>query len=124
MPQMENYRSYPDMFSALAQKYGGMPIDNVLDAFARTQEENVIFTENPYIQNRRIKNISSLPVQYEYSEVAEMVQKPDANERPLRQVSHVLESTASPYFKIRKTTQDILTARKRRCGARRGWCRR
>lgn len=109
MPQMENYRSYPDMFSALAQKYGGLPIDNVLDAFARTQEENVIFTENPYIQNRRIKNISSLPVQYEYSEVAEMVQKPDANEKPLRQVSHVLESTASPYFKIRKTTQDILT---------------
>ena len=97
------------MFAGLAQKYGNLPIDSVLDAFARTQEDGVIYTENPYIQNRRVKNISSLPVQYEYNEVAEMVQKPDTNEKPLRQVSHVLESTASPYFKIRKTTQDILT---------------
>lgn len=38
-----------------------------------------------------------------------MIKKPEDNELPLRQVSHSLEATASPYFKIRKTYQDILT---------------
>jgi hypothetical protein len=104
-----DYTSYPTMIRSLVNKYGRLPMDRVMDAFARSWDESGMFTANPYIQNRRVKQISSLPVQYQYNEVADMVQAPDDNEEPLREVSHVLESTAAPYFKIRKTYQDIMT---------------
>lgn len=95
------------MFRALAAEYRDMPIESVVSAFSRVQGS--AYTENPYVQNRRVKQISSLPVEYPYDKVSEMVANPGNNEMPLRQVSHALESTASPYFKIRKTYQDILT---------------
>lgn len=104
-----DYSSYPTMIRSMVNKYGKLPMDRVMDAFARSWADDGIYTADPYIQNRRVKQISSLPVQYQYNEVAEMVQQPDENEEPLRQVSHVLESTAAPYFKIRKTYQDIMT---------------
>ena len=106
MSEMES-RSYPDLFSALAAKYSDMPMTSVIDAFVKSggDIENV----NPYIQNRRVKHISSLPAEYDYQRVADMILHPDDNEKGLRQVSHTLESTASPYFKIRKTYQDIMT---------------
>ncbi len=95
------------MFRALAAEYRDMPIESVVSAFSRVQGS--AYTENPYVQNRRVKQISSLPVEYPYDKVSEMVANPGNNEMPLRQVSHALEATASPYFKIRKTYQDILT---------------
>lgn len=95
------------MFRALAAEYRDMPIESVVSAFSRVQGS--AYTENPYVQNRRVKQISSLPVEYPYEKVSEMVANPGNNEMPLRQVSHALEATASPYFKIRKTYQDILT---------------
>ena len=100
--------TYHDMFRSLAKKYADMPIDNVIAAFGRTSV-SAGFTANPYVQNRRVKHISSLPVNYDYDKVADMITKPDENEMPLRQVSHVLESTVAPYWKIRKTYQDILS---------------
>lgn len=107
--QAIDYTSYPAMIRSLAGKYGNLPLDNVINAFGRTWGDMGVYTANPYIQNRRVKSISSLPEQYEYSKVAEMVRQPGENERPLREVSHVLESTAAPYAKIRKTYQDIMT---------------
>lgn len=104
----EGYISYHDMFRQMAQRYADMPIENVLAAFGRV-DGSAGFIGNPYVQNRRVKGISSLPVNYEYDKVAEMITKPNENEQPLRQVSHVLESTVAPYWKIRKTYQDILT---------------
>ena len=95
------------MFRALAAEYRDMPIESVVSAFSRVQGS--AYTENPYVQNRRVKQISSLPVEYPYDKVSEMVANPGSSEMPLRQVSHALEATASPYFKIRKTYQDILT---------------
>ena len=108
MKAADGYTSYPEMFRALAQKYGDMPIENVVAAFGRTTA-SAGFTANPYVQNRRVKSISSLPVNYDYDKVAEMITKPNENEMPLRQVSHVLESTVAPYWKIRKMYQDILS---------------
>lgn len=105
MQGMMGYGSYPEMFKQLAQKYQDMPMDNIISALSRTSG----FTANPYVQNRRIKAISSLPVEYSYDKVAEMIAAPNENEMPLRQVSHVLESTVAPYWKIRKTYQDVLT---------------
>lgn len=107
---VSGYSSYNEMFKSLAQKYQDVPIDNVIAAFGRTSA-GAGFTANPYVQNRRVKAISSLPVNYNYDEVAEMITKPNENEKPLRQVSHVLESTVAPYWKIRKMYQDILSYR-------------
>lgn len=100
--------SYSATFKELAQKNQDIPIDNVIAAFGRASG-NAGFIGNPYIQNRRVKAIGSLPVQYSYDKVAEMITQPDENEQPLRQVSHVLESTVAPYWKIRKMYQDLLT---------------
>lgn len=64
---------------------------------------------NPYIQNRRVKQISSLPVNFTKDKVGEMLTAPYDSEQPLRQVSHILEYTAYPLFHIRKTYQNLLT---------------
>lgn len=103
-----DYSSFPAMLRSMSGRYGDMPMGRILDAFARSAQDE-LYTANPYIQNRRVKQIGSLPVQYEYNEVADMLQQPDQNEEPLREVGHVLESTAAPYFKIRKTYQDLMT---------------
>ena len=108
MIKPKGYNSYAETFKQLALQYSDMPIENVIDALGRTGGWNG-FTANPYVQNRRVKQISSLPANYDYDKVAEMITQPDGNELPLRQVSHVLESTVAPYWKIRKTYQDIMT---------------
>lgn len=100
--------TFPSMFKQLASQYGNMPVSNLISAFSRTQLGQA-FTENPYVQNRRVKNIITPAASYEYSRVAEMISKPGENELPLRQVSHELEATAAPYQKIRTTYQNILT---------------
>lgn len=116
MKGFEGYHSYSDTFRELANKYRDMPIENVISAFGRTSVSTG-FTANPYVQNRRVKAISSLPVNYSYDKVAEMLTKPNDNEQPLREVSHVLESTVAPYWKIRKTYQDLMTYRWYTCPA-------
>lgn len=103
-----DYSSFPSMLKTMGEKYSDLPMGRIIDAFSSTVMD-VTVMGNPYIQNRRVKNISSFPVDYEYNEVAEMVQNPSDSERPLREVSHVLESTVAPYFKIRKTYQSIMT---------------
>lgn len=116
MKGFTGYSSYSDTFRELANQYKDMPIDNVVAAFGRTSA-SAGFTANPYVQNRRVKAISSLPVEYKYDKVADMITKPNENELPLRQVSHVLESTVAPYWKIRKTYQDLMTYRWYTCPA-------
>ena len=116
MKELNGQTGYHEMIRNLALKYGDMPIDNVIAALGRTSA-GMWFTENPYVQNRRVKHISSLPVNYDYDKVADMITKPDENEMPLRQVSHVLESTVAPYWKIRKMYQDLMTYRWYTCPA-------
>ena len=111
MISANGYKSYAETFRELANRFRDMPMDNIISAYARTHGTLNAFTGNPYVQNRRIKAISSLPVNYSYDKVADMITKPDENEKPLRQVSHVLESTVAPYWKIRKTYQDLMTYR-------------
>lgn len=105
----ESYSSYGefyDNFRALAQEYGGLSSDSIMAAYGRA----AAFT-NPFIQNNRVKRISSFPVEYSKDEIARMIQSPAGNEIQLRQTSHALEWTAYPYFKIRKTYQQINTYR-------------
>ena len=115
MTGYEGYHSYSETFRELANRNRDLPIENVVAAFGRVRSSG--FTADPYVQNRRVKAVSSLPVDYPYDKVAEMLTKPNDNEQPLREVSHVLESTVAPYWKIRKTYQDLMTYRWYTCPA-------
>ena len=101
-----SYGEFFDAFRALAREYGGLAPESVLAAYSRA----AAFT-NPFVQNNRVKRISSFPVQYSKNDIVKMLQSPQANEKALRQVSHALEWSAYPYFKIRKTYQSINTYR-------------
>ena len=115
MTGYEGYHSYSETFRELAKRNRDLPIENVVAAFGRVRSSG--FTADPYVQNRRVKAVSSLPVDYSYDKVAEMLTKPNDNEQPLREVSHVLEATVAPYWKIRKTYQDLMTYRWYTCPA-------
>lgn len=101
------YSSYGEFFGAmrnLAAEYGSMPIENVFSAWARASSAT-----NPFIQNRRVKSINTMPGDYQKDQIVQMLKTPDGHEQPLRAVAHGLEWTAYPYRKIRSTYQAINT---------------
>lgn len=105
------YESFPEIFGRfrkLAAENQGLPMASIVSAFAGINSGRYGMA-NPYIQNRRVKRISSLPADYSKDQVAEMLTKPYESEQPLRQVAHILEYTAYPLFHIRKTYQNLLT---------------
>ena len=104
-----SYGSYQEYFGemrSLASEYGSMPIDNVFNAWARASVQT-----NPFIQNRRVKSINTMPGDYSKDDIVGMLKSPDSSEQALRQVAHGLEWTAYPYRKIRTTYQAIGTYR-------------
>lgn len=103
--------SYPEVFARfrqLSERYGDLPAGALAGAFSRVSGTQMN-RNNPYIQNRRVKAISSLPQDYSKDSVAEMLRAPMGNEQGLRQVEHALEFTAYPLFHTRKVYQDLLT---------------
>ena len=109
----KSYRDLYAHFRTLADKYGGLPMENIISAYVRSASDRVVrpFLTDPYIQNRRVKAIQSLPVDYSKDKVAEMLRAPQESERGLREVSRSLEWTAYPLRKIRKTYTDLMTYR-------------
>lgn len=98
------YESFPEIFNRfrqLAADNQGMPMSAITSAFSGINSGRYGMA-NPYIQNRRVKQISSLPVNFTKDKVGEMLTKPYESEQPLRQVAHILEYTAYPLFHIRK----------------------
>lgn len=105
------FGSYADVFKkfqTLSERYGNLSMDGLISAFSSVTGTRYEWN-NPYIQNRRVKQIASLPVDYSKDKVAEMLIAPDNSEQPLRSVEHALEVTAYPLFHLRKVYQDILT---------------
>lgn len=97
-------------FKSLGNKYGDLNATSVRAALERaSQPFKDGFNIDPNVQNRRVKQISSLPVDTQKNEIVKMLQKPDDNEIGLRQVSNILEYTAYPLYKIRQVYQDLLT---------------
>lgn len=104
MPDTSIYGGMIRTLSELSAQYSSMPMDAVMRAYDRA-------AGNPYIQNRRIKQINTLPGDYTHDQVAEAIRDPGGNELMLRQVHQGLEATAYPMTKIRKVYTDILTYR-------------
>lgn len=104
-----NYMGYADLFSkaqSIAKRFENMDKDSVYDAMYLASID-----ADPNTHNSRVKHISSVPVDYDKDKISEMLKAPDNNERPLREAEHSLEYSAYPLFKLRKTTQDILTCK-------------
>lgn len=116
MNQLEEMRkmqlsSFPEIYQkmrSLADNYGDLPAGNLISAFAKVTSGQFSMG-NPYIQNRRVKAVSSLPRDYTKDQVVDMLRDPDGNEKPLREVAHALEYTAYPLFHLRKVYQELLT---------------
>lgn len=105
------YSSFPKIFERfrkMAAENQGIQMSSITSAFAGINSGRYGLA-NPYIQNRRVKQISSLPADFTKDQVAEMLTKPYDSEQPLRQVAHILEYTAYPLFHIRKVYQEMLT---------------
>ena len=107
------YSGLFERFRSLQKQYGDIPADNLMSAYARAHSARIQNTSlsNPYIQNRRVKAVQTLPGDFTKDEVAEMIRSPNGHEQSLRMVSHGLEYTAYPLLKIRKTYTDIMTYR-------------
>lgn len=107
--------TYPEIFKKfreLAAEYGSMPFSNLVSAYntaAGVLGIGNMYTPNPFVQNRRVKGISTRPADFSKDEVADFVQHPDTSERPLRAVEKGLEYTAYPMFHTRVVYQNLLT---------------
>jgi hypothetical protein len=98
-----------ERFKTLASEYGGLSPAGLIDSFRAVAGFGSLYTANPYVQNTRIKGISTRPASYTKQQVADMIEHPEANEKPLRAVEHGLEYTAYPLQHIRWTYQNLLT---------------
>lgn len=106
---MAGYMGYSDLFSKaqkIAKRFEGMDENTVYDAMYLASIDG-----DPNTHNSRVKHIASVPVDYDKDRIGEMLKNPDHSEQPLREAMHSLEYSAYPLFKLRKTTQDILTCR-------------
>lgn len=108
------YDSYPKIFEKireLSQQYGDMPTSSLIGAFQRVGGLGFgnMYTPDPYVQNRRIKAITTRPANYSKEEVAKFAQNPDTNELPLREVAKALEYSAYTLFHTRTVYQNLLT---------------
>ena len=105
---------YDEMFAkfkTLAAEYGDLSPAGLIDAFGSVAGNGFksLYTANPYVQNTRIKGISTRPASYTKQQVADMIEHPEDNEKPLRAVERGLEYTAYPLQHIRWTYQNLLT---------------
>lgn len=103
---MDNmYQTLMRQFNVLAAKFSDMPMDALFRAYDRAVDNN------PWIENRRVKTINTLPAEYGKDAIAEAIQSPGAHEQMLRGTHHALEATAYPMLKIRKVYTDLMTYR-------------
>lgn len=103
---------FPTLFQkmrSLSEQYGGLSPEGMITAFKSVTGLGSLYTPNPYVQNTRVKGISTRPANYTKEQVAEMIEKPEQNEKPLRAVEHALEYTAYPLQHIRWTYQNLLS---------------
>ena len=107
------YGTFKEIFGkmrALSEQYGGLPVGSIMDAFGTVSGRyNSLFTENPYIQNRRVKSIATRPANYNKEQIAQMLQSTESNEQPIRSVDKALEYTAYSFKHLRMVYQNLLT---------------
>lgn len=116
MPQETNNKTAREMpqdyfaryMASLGQEYQALPMDSVYQAFMGAGGMGYMLNW-PYIQNKRVKSVNSLPANFSKDDIEQMVAAPEGNEQALRQVSAALASSTKTYDLILQTYQDVLT---------------
>lgn len=107
------YDTYPELFAKMrkmAAEYGNLPMSSLIDAFGSvTGQFNGWYGNNPYIQNRRVKSVSTRPANYDKDQIGNMLKAPEASEQPLRAVQRALEYSDYPLKHLRMVYQNLLT---------------
>lgn len=93
----------------LSAEYSSMPIDSLNPAFTAATMFGTYQNDNPYVQNTRVKQISTRAVPYRKPEIEDMIANVADNELPLRQVEKALEAASYPLFHLRTVYQNLLT---------------
>lgn len=99
-------------FRELASRFGDMPIDSIISAYNSANYGmgfGRMYTNDPYVQNRRVKGIATRPADYSKNQVADFLLHPESNEQPLRAVERSLEYTAYALMHTRMMYQNVLT---------------
>ena len=111
------YASFPEMtkrMRELSAQYGDRPFNSLLGAFSMTGARGMAIggrygRNDPYIQNDRIKRISSSAHKYSKDNVEKMLEDASSHEVELREVEHWLEYPSYPLFHTRSVYQNLLT---------------
>jgi len=69
------------------------------------------YTNNPFVQNTRMKQIKSIAQKYDRESIEKMLTNPSDNELSLRKASHFFYNTIAPIMKTTNMYADILTYR-------------
>lgn len=104
--------SFTDLFDkarSLAARYGDLPTESLRKAFSQSDPLGNPELWDPYIQNRRVKALGTMPVPYTKDEITAQLKAPYDNEKPLRQVVKSLEYASYPLRHTRMTYQNLLT---------------
>lgn len=89
-------------------QYGSLGMGSIFSAWTAAGGMKLL-NNWPQVQNARIKGINTKAADYSKDQIAEMVQTPGDNERPLRAVSAALDSSAMTYSVILDTYQNMMT---------------
>jgi len=68
-----------------------------------------ILSNNPYVQNERMKNIRTRPSIFDRQEIENAISSPESNELTLRATGAALSNSVYPFYKMMKMYSDILT---------------
>ena len=110
------YSDFPTLIGKvreLAEQYGDLPMNSLINAFGTIGIGGLagMGTQNPYVQNRRVKGISTPPCVYNKTEISDFLKAPGQNEKALRQAEKSLEVSSYPLFHARTLYQNMLTYR-------------
>ena len=105
--QKVKYGSFPEIFSkfrSLAEDYN-VPFQSLISAFGF---QGGMFA-SPQVMNQRFQGIGTSPINFNKDEIAEMLKRPQTNERKLREASRSLDYTNYTYRHMRRTYSSLLT---------------
>lgn len=105
--QKVKYGSFPEIFSkfrSMAEDYN-IPFQSLISAFGF---QGGMFA-SPQVMNQRFQGIGTSPINFNKDEIAEMLKRPQTNERKLREASRSLDYTNYTYRHMRRTYSSLLT---------------
>lgn len=109
MPETTNlYSTIISRFNDMMAEYGSLAGDRIYQSFMNASAS---IANQPSLQNKRVKSIPALPVDYTKEDIGTFLQNPYSSERQLQETAEILRWTNYPFYKIIKTYQDINTCR-------------